>query len=551
MLTHNVALALRRHAEERPDAPALRFPSASYQTASPTWDTWSYRELDRASDAYARGFQQAGVRTGDRSLMLVRPSLDFYAVVFGLFKLGAVPVILDPGMGLKALLACIERNQPRVVIGASLVHAIRTFVRKPFASAEVLVTQGRRWFWGGTTLDACHCPSDTPFDIVLREPTDDAAILFTSGSTGAAKGVASKQAMFAAQVEALRGMFDFEPGQQDVQAFAAFAVFDICLGMTSILPRMDLSKPATADPADIVAAIQTHGADVAFASPVVWQNVSRFAKQHQVTLPTVRTLLTVGAPIPAYLHRRFSEILPEGAQVWTPYGATEAMPISWIGTEEILEDTWDRTAKGHGTCVGRIVPGATVRIIACHDDPIPTWADAVELQQDAVGEVVVMGDMVSPEYKNADAANIAAKIADGEHVRHRMGDLGYLDGQGRLWFCGRKGHRLRTVDGMLPAVPVEGVFNEHPDVFRTALVGIGAPGSEQPVLCVEMEPGKTYDAAVEQSLVELAVPTAHAGRVARFLPHPGFPTDARHNSKIRRGELKVWATARCQDLVNL
>lgn len=548
MSTHNVATALRRHARERPDAPAIEFPAASYRTDAPTWDVYSYAQLDQESDAYARGFVGAGVRPGDRTLMLMKPSLDFYAVLFGLFKCGAVPVLLDPGMGIPNLLKCIERNQPRVVVAMSLVHAVRTFVRRPFASAEILVTAGSRWFWGGTTLSALHTPADEPFELVMREASDDAAILFTSGSTGTAKGVASKQAMFASQVEALQAMFGFQPGQRDMQAFAAFAIFDVCMGMTSVIPQMNLSKPATARPEDIAAAI-THGrCDVAFGSPIVWQNTSRHCVQHGVRFEGLRTLLTVGAPIPAYLHRRFRGILPEGAQVFTPYGATEAMPISWVGSDEILGGCWDRTAAGHGTCVGRIVPGATVAIIAVTDDDIPTWSDDLPLAAGTVGEVVVAGDMVSPEYKNADEANRNSKIADGDRVRHRMGDLGYLDEEGRLWFCGRKGHRLQTATGMVPAVPVEGVFNEHDDVFRTALVGIGAPGSEVAVLCVEMEPGKAWSPAVEAALVELATGTPHAGLVQRFLPHPGFPTDARHNSKIRRGDLKAWAEPRCADL---
>lgn len=554
MSGYNVANALRGHATERPGAIALKFPASSYTTASPAWDAWTFAQLDQHSDAYARGFAAAGIEAGDRTTVLFKPSLDFYAVLFGLFKLGAVPVLLDPGMGLRAVLACIERTRPRVVIGMPAVHAVRTFVRRPFASAEVLITAGRRWFWGGTTLAACHQPTDEPFAIVQCAATDDAAILFTSGSTGLAKGVASKQAMFAAQVESLRQMFGFEPGQIDHQAFAAFAIFDLCLGMTSVIPKMDLSRPATARPEDIVAAIQANAPDVAFASPIVWQNVSRYCQQTNTRLDPLETVLTVGAPIPAYLHRRFSELLPEGAEVYTPYGATEGMPISWIGSSAILGDgeaegAWSRTARGEGTCVGQIAPGAWVRVVAIHDEPIPTWSDELVLPTGQIGEIVIGGDQVSPEYKDAPEANTKAKITDGARVLHRMGDLGYLDEDGLLWFCGRKAHRLQTRAGMVPPVPVEGIYNEDPDVFRTALVGIGPAGSEIPVLCVEMEPGNVYGPHVEARLRALEEGTRYEGVVQRFLPHPGFPTDARHNSKIRREDLKPWAEARCSDLV--
>ena len=446
----NVANLVRRHVLEQPDTPALRFPAASYTTATPAWDTWTYRQLDEESDSYARGLMALGVRAGDRTLMLSKPSLEFYAALFALFKLGAVPVLLDPGMGAKSLLACIERTRPRVAIAMPTVHAVRTLVaRRSFSSVEIVITAGTRWFWGGATLASCRQPSAMPFPVVERAGTDDAAIIFTSGSTGTAKGVSSRQAMFAAQVEALREMFDFRPGQKDLQAFAAFAIFDLCLGMTSILPKMDYSKPATARPEDFVAAIRDQSPDVTFASPIVWQNVSRHCVEQGVTLPSIRVLLTVGAAIPAYLHRRFQKILTAGAQVWTPYGATEAMPISWIGTDEILSETWDKTARGAGICVGRLAPGATVRIVRITEDPIPTWDDALALPVGRVGEIVVGGDQVSPEYKDADDANRKAKIADGDRVLHRMGDIGCLDDQGRLWFHGRKAHRVECADGQL------------------------------------------------------------------------------------------------------
>lgn len=544
---YNVAQLVQRHVATQPDAPALRMPAAAYTDDAPQWDTWTYAELDRHSDAFAHGFVGAGVRPGDRTLMLMRPNLEFYAVLLGLFKLGAVPVLLDPGMGMKAVLACIARTKPRVAVALPAVHAVRVIAaRRAFASVELPITAGRRWFWGGPTLATCRRDDAGPFPVEARARDDDAAILFTSGSTGTAKGVSCRQAMFVAQVEALRQMFDFRPGQRDLQAFAAFAVFDLCLGLTSILPSMDYSKPATARPEAFVAAIRDQQPDVTFASPIVWQNTSRYCVERGVTLPSVRTLLTVGAAIPAYLHRRMEAILPDGAQAWTPYGATEGMPLAWIGTREILDETWAMTARGAGTCVGKPAPGAWLRIIAITEDPIPSWSDELALPTGVMGEIVAGGDQVSPEYKDAPEANALAKIADGDRVLHRMGDLGTLDAQGRLWFCGRKAHRVRCADGtVLGADAVEGVFNEHPSVFRTALVGLGDRDSGQvPVLCVEMEPGSAFGPTIERELRALAVGTPIEGRIAAFLHHPGFPTDARHNSKIRREDLVAWAAAR-------
>ncbi|MEQ1568783.1 MAG: fatty acid CoA ligase family protein [Myxococcota bacterium] len=542
----NVAEAIRAHAAARPDQPALVFPGEDYRTEAPTWQQWTFAELDRESDAYARGFVAAGVRVADRVVVLVRPSLSFYAVMLGLFKLGATPVLLDPGMGIRALLACIERTRPRVSIAAPAVHAVAsTVARRSFASVETKITAGARWFWGGTTLAACRREGADPFALAERAPGDDAAILFTSGSTGSAKGVTLTQSMFRAEVASLGESFGFRPGDKDVQAFAAFAIFDLCLGHTAILPKMDYSRPATAAPADFVAAIEAHGPSITFASPIVWQNVSRYCVERGLTFPSVRTLITVGAAIPAYLHRRMQQILPPGGQVWTPYGATEGLPLTRIGTDEILGETWAKTARGAGTCVGALAPGATIRVIPIVDGPIPTWSDALALPAGVLGEIVAGGDQVSPSYKDAPEADALAKIRDGDRILHRMGDVGYLDEQGRLWFCGRKAHRVETADGsVFGADAVEGVFNEHPSVFRTALVGLGPRGRQVPVVCVEMEPGQVFGPTTEAELRALAAGTPVEGKIAAFLPHPGFPTDARHNSKIRREDLLGWASAR-------
>lgn len=543
MSSYNVASFLREQARSRPDAPALRFPSAGYQTAAPAWDSWTYAELDRHSDAYACGFHAAGFHAGEKVVLLTRPNLHFYAFVMGLFKLGAVPVLLDPGMGREAVLKCIEQIRPEGMVALSAVHALRQVVRRPFASVTKHVTVGSRWFWGGHTLQQVYRPTDEPFRLAERAAGDDAAILFTSGSTGTPKGVVSRQEMFAAQVTSIREMFGFEPGGVMVQAFAAFALFDLCWGHCAVIPKMDLSKPATADPADFAAAVRVNRANVAFASPIVWQNVLRWCEKTGTKLDTLQRVVTVGAPIPAYLHRRLQPFLADGAQIWTPYGATEGMPVTQIGTDELLS-LQERTKRGEGTCVGRPAPGAGIRVIRVTDDAIPEWSADLALPDGEVGEIAVSGTQISTEYRDLPDAQAKAKIRDGATIWHRMGDLGRIDPDGRLWFAGRKAHRLRTARGMIPCVPVEQVFNEHPSVFRTALVGVGAAGSERPVLCVELEKGQKWTPALEAELRQLAAGTPWDGVVEAFAPHPGFPTDARHNSKIRNEDLKAWAEAR-------
>lgn len=552
---HNVADHLRQHAQVRPDQPALIVPDGA------GWTSISYRALNRKVDRFARGFEQKGLNRGDRVLFLVRPGIDFYAALFGLFRMGAIPVLMDPGMGRDALLGCIEQAAPRAILAIPIVHILRLLKARYFKSADLFITAGTRWFWGGPTLQQCLAEGDEPYaPAEPRSPDDEGFIAFTSGSTGPPKGVSYVQRMFLHQSRMLAQRYGMGPDWTTVECFAAFVIFDLAIGMTVVIPDMDLSKPATADPAKVYRAIDEHDARTAFASPVVWQNLSRWCQREDKRLPGLQKVLTAGAPIPADLHRRFREILADDVELFTPYGATESLPVSSIGSATVLGETWARTAKGHGTCIGTEFDGVTVEIARITDEPIPEWSDDWRMPDGEIGEITIFAPIVSPEYKDRPDANAVSKVRRDGRIGHRMGDLGYRGADGRLWFCGRKSHALwvdpqRTLaegvrsDGLVPAVPVEGVFNEHPQVLRTALVGVGDKGAQLPVLWVELEQDALWSGELAAEIQALADDTRWAGLVERVLHHPGFPTDPRHNSKIKRGELRDQATTRCADLL--
>ncbi|MFQ3593344.1 MAG: peptide synthase, partial [Gemmataceae bacterium] len=203
------------------------------------------------------------------------------------------------------------------------------------------------------------------------------------------------------------------------------------------------------------------------------------------------------------------------------------------------------TAEGKGVCVGLPVPGVDIRIIRITDEPLPSWDDALCLPGGSVGEIVVRGPIVTARYFRRDQATALHKIRDGDTFWHRMGDVGYLDERGRLWFCGRKSHRVETAAGTLHTIPCEGVFNTHPAVYRTALVGVPQPkGTKVPVLCIELEPKAAAEVdreLVVRQLHEIGAQYEHTRDIRLFLFHPGFPVDVRHNSKIFREKLAVWA----------
>ena len=536
----NIAASLPRLAREQPDRVAMRCPdSAGRYTRELT-----YAQLDARSDAIAAGLGAYGIGRGSRTVVMVRPTPEFFLLMFALFKAGAVPVLVDPGIDRRALKQCLDEAEPEAFIGIPLAQ----FARRVLGwakSAKKIVTVGPRWAWGGTTLAKIEARgSGAGPQLADTAPDDVAGILFTSGSTGVPKGVVYRHRHFVAQIELLRNAFGLQPGGVDLPTFPPFALFDPALGLTSVIPDMDPTRPASADPDKLHAAIARFGVTQLFGSPALMKVLA----DHGAPLPTVQRVTSAGAPVPPDTVAKIRTLLPDGAQFWTPYGATECLPVAVIEGRE-LESTRAATEAGAGTCVGRAVPPNEVRIIRIVDAPIADWNDVEEVPDGAVGEITVAGPTATDTYFRRDAATRIAKIREalpdgGERIVHRMGDVGWFDGEGRLWFCGRKTQRVETADGPLYTEQVEPVFNTHPQVRRTALVGVGEPGRQTPVLCYELQPGVGVDRArVEADLRAIGARHPHTARIARFLPHPGFPVDIRHNAKIGRETLALWAAA--------
>ncbi len=372
-----------------------------------------------------------------------------------------------------------------------------------------------------------------------------AAILFTSGSTGSPKGAVYTHGMFAAQVELIRKTYRIEPGEIDLPTFPLFALFDPALGMTAIIPDMDASRPGHVDPRNIIEPIKHFEVTHMFGSPALIDRIGRYGVENSVKLPSLRHIISAGAPMPAPVIERFTKMLAPDVQVFTPYGATEALPVSSIGSDEILKETRKETEHGAGICVGRPVEGMTVSVITITDDPIAVWDDDLLVPQGEVGEIVVKGPVVTERYYNRSESTKLAKMADPKEdsFYHRMGDLGYFDGQGRLWFCGRKAHRVITPRGTLFTIPCEAVFNVHEQVFRTALVGVTKKGTHEPVLCVELaeEVGRLDKDQLKRELRSLGASQPHTNGITTFLFHKAFPVDIRHSAKIHREKLARWA----------
>jgi acyl-CoA synthetase (AMP-forming)/AMP-acid ligase II len=467
-------------------------------------------------------------------------------LTFALFKAGIVPVLIDPGLGTRQLKTCLAEARPEAFIGIPAAHAARIVLGWARKTLKHQVTVGRRWFWGGTTLAEAMALGRAGEPVLEPTQADEtAAILFTSGSTGVAKGVVYTHGHFVAQVELIRATYSIGPGEVDLPTFPLFALFDPALGMTTVVPDMDFTRPAQVDPRKLLEAIEDWGVTNVFASPALLGTVSRHGELHGVKWPTVQRILTAGAPVPAATLERMHRMLGPKAEIFTPYGATEALPVASIGSRMVLAETRALTDRGAGVCVGRVVAPNDVRILAISDEPLADWSQVRELAQGETGEIAVAGPSVTQAYFGRPRATELAKIDRDGEVVHRMGDLGYFDDLGRLWFCGRKSHRVELPDRTLFSTPVEEVFNTHPAVFRTALVGAIVAGRKVPVLCVEREQGSTLaEADLFAQLRQIGQDHKHLHGIEHFLTHPGFPVDVRHNAKIGREKLTIWAQAR-------
>ncbi len=541
--SNNIAAHLPRMAELQPQTAALHIP----QTKSNGYRSYTYLELENESNRVAYALELSGIHRGMRVALMVPPGLDFFALTFALFKIGAVPVLIDPGIGVRNLKTCLAEAEPQAFVGIPKAHAARLLFGWGKATLKILITVGRPLFRCGKSLArlSSSVPAEKKYRPAQTSADETAAILFTSGSTGPPKGVIYTHGNFNAQVEQLKRVYAIEPGEIDLPTFPLFALFAPALGMSSVIPVMDFTRPGSVDPRNIVQPLQQFNATTMFGSPALIRRVGEYGAKNGITLPALKRVISAGAPVPAVVLERFDRLLREGIEVFTPYGSTEALPVCSIGSREILRDTRQATDRGEGVCIGCPVPDIDLKIIRISDEPIAEWSDDLVVADGEIGEIAVSGPQVTQAYYNRPQSTRLAKIRHraGQACYHRMGDLGYRDSRGRIWFCGRKSQRVECPDKTYYTIPCEAVFNSHPQVFRSALVGIKRDGRIQPVICLETPSrvGGKEQARILREVQSLARQHPLTADLRDFLFHPGFPVDIRHNAKIFREKLAIWA----------
>ncbi|MFC6016301.1 alpha/beta fold hydrolase [Plantactinospora solaniradicis] len=490
----------------------------------------SWTLLWRRIREIAAGLSASGVRPGDRVALLVPPGADLTAAVYACLRIGAVIVVADPGLGLAGMNRALRAADPAhlIAVGRGLAVARtlrwpgRRFGAGPGAAMLGALTLGRLARVGAGNPELPPTPG----------PDDDAAVLFTSGSTGPAKGAVYTHRQLAAMRDALSGLgLDSEAGI--VAAFAPFALFGPALGATSAIPDMKLTAPRTLTAAALAEAAVAVDASAVFAAPAALRNVVETGNglddRQRAALAGVELLLSAGAPVPAVLLAQAQALMPK-ARPHTPYGMTEVLPVTDITLDEIVE-----AGQGDGVCVGRPMPGVEVAIAAL--DPTGTPAEQPGSAVGVTGEIMVRAGHVKDRY---DALWLTERVSSRNPGWHRTGDVGYLDPDGRLWVQGRLAHVLTTPDGVLTPVGIEQRVESLPQIGRAAAVGVGPRGVTQLVVVAETRPPVRRARPAEAKLAD-AVRAVTGLPVAAVLLVPALPTDIRHNSKIDRTRLGRWA----------
>ncbi len=498
----------------------------------------TFAALAERVEGLARGLHARGVRRGHRVALLVRPGIDLTTVLYAVWRLGAVAVIADAGLGRRRLGAALRGAAPDQVIGFPAARALVVasgipgqWIRFGAEDVTALIAEGRSHPWAEQDLVDAEDDLDR-----------DGAVLFTSGATGPPKGVVYTRRQVGAQVALLREAFELTPGGRFVAAFAPFALYGPALGLTSAVPDMDVTAPDTLTAAALADAVQAVAASIVFASPAALAHVvataGELTAQQRTELQRPQLLLSAGAPVPTELLRRLKVLLPNAA-THTPYGMTEALPIATLDPTTLVE-TDPADAQG-GVCVGAPLPGVTVGIAALGPDGTP--AEELVTAPGVLGEIVVSAPHVKDRYDRLWGTQHATARPAGWH---RTGDVGHLDDQGRLWVQGRRSHVITTPAGPVAPYAVEQAIDTVPGVRRSAVVGVGPAGTQQVVAIVVPE----------------GAPTTHRGRQDTQVPHPiaaqvratagvpvaavlrkdWLPVDIRHAAKVDRTALARWAT---------
>jgi len=536
--TNNITDSLYDFAQANPNRPVLLHPILL-----------TFSDLCSRVNSYASGFLKAGIVAGTKTIVLVKQGPDFFVIVFALLRIGAVPVMIDPGMGVRAMSNALLKTEAEAFIGIPRSLLLRFMFPESYRSVKIWISTGFCLTGNCLTLNSFK-QTNKKISSCQSEPGALAAIFFTSGSTGPAKGVMYKKYMLTAQIRILRDHFGYKPGEIDLCTFPLIGLLLMSLGITEVLADMDMTKPASFNPRKLISNIKNFSCTHMFCSPMILGRLATYGNINNLKVPSLTRIMTAGAPVLPSVLREARKWISPGAAIHTPYGATEALPVTDICDTELLPLYENMNSYPNGICVGYPIEGIDLKIIHIVEESIELWTDSLSTSNNKIGEITIKGANVSQEYLADIDSDRKSKIFDSAtgFYYHRTGDLGRFDKSGRVWFYGRKSQRVITDGPTLFTITSEAVFNRHPHVSRSALVGIniGISGRKIPLICIELRKGFKSSRELKEELLRLGKQDPVTRNINHILFHKKFPVDPRHNAKIYREKLTSWAQKKMQ-----
>lgn len=501
----------------------------------------TFAELRELVHQYSKALSDFGLLPGERALILVEPGVEFLAFTYAVMACGAVPCFVDPGVGREKLFKCIVDCNAQALIGSPKAHILRFFQKRLFPSLKFSVGVTPFLSLGTYSLKVCKGYSSKGF--APKENPDGVAMMaFTSGATGTPKGVLFSNDNVSSQLKIFNSQFGFSQGSKDLPLLPIFSIFSLALGIGSVYPSLNPARPLDLDASHIVQVIKDLKVDSSFGSPTLWDKISAYCVRHSDELFSLRTILIAGAPVSEEVLNRVQRVAPN-ATVATPYGATEALPVTFVKAQDLalLRGTLSNAGE-EGTPVGNPIEGVEVKIVKDAPSIVTNFQKLNFCSEGEVGEVIVRGSNVSPSYFSRLDANLQGKIKDGTTFWHRIGDVGYLKG-GSLFYCGRKSHVVKTAERTYFPDPVENIFNRHSMVRRSALVsnpdGSGAAVAIEPIPESFPETDEAKRKFIDE-LLEIGRSSVVTNKLSSFFFFRKFPVDGRHNAKIFRDVLSEW-----------
>ena len=545
----NILSLLAEKAEIHPNKIAFAF----LQNKTNEYDQISFRELDIKSSRVAIYLSNNGFSKGMKTLVLVRPSIDFIILIYGMFKLGVVP-IFPPNLNLKSpngrkqFRSILERANIDALIGSRKILLISYLLRvRSFSNKIISMDKIRSYYLDSNNNSEYIIESDVDW------ANNSVFVKYTTGSTGPSKGVIYNHNMLHSHIKLLKS-----EGINSEDIFfgrSGTLIVHPLIGLTSVIHT---NRPIETTGEEIVEAVNRWSVTACFLSPPSAINLSNYLELLdsegfiKKAFPTLERLYvggeTVSSEVVRTIEPHLSSGRPKKGGYHLVYGATEGFPLCQNQAINILESD-SKTKSGNGICLGKAVSGVKIRILTFRH-PLEEFDNSLAVDVtgkgiNSIGEISVSGPVVYTRLIAGDEKAFGgsltwARDTNDRTTWHRTGDLGYIDVENRIWLVGRKKHRVELSNGVtLYPKQIEPILDSMFDI-RTALVN--GPNNSQAFIIVEKnnQNWKILEDKLKHSIPTLCKLLKNNIDFS-FVPFSqSFPVDSGHQAKIRREELSIW-----------